>query len=241
MLPPDRDSLIGLAVQGPNRGRIVAILFFPVSWSETRHSTLIIWMLACVAVSLIRFAVYVSYRRMQNGFEFRKWSLRFSLGTFFQACVWRVGWWLFLNKNSDHAYTILAGMWMVGLTAASISAYTTDLVALLAFFQPPLLPGIMRIFTIGGTLELAAGFGLISYMGVVQTAIRPVHLSMMSSIRLNFENAHEIRRRCTYHAFRTTAAQDLMGRADNDPSNSWRIDSATSHICQTTSFSPLGG
>ncbi len=173
----------------------VGLLFAWVFWPVADHPILIGWLVCLLTAAALRAAVYVAYlRRAANAATERSRRI-FVATTFLQASVWGAAWWLFLPVEGQPVYTMVATAWMIGMSAASISGYTVYIPALLAFFMPVIAPGVVLLFVLGGSMNIAVALGLGVYIIVTMNAMLPIHKAMVDSIRLNFENAREIRER----------------------------------------------
>lgn len=182
-------------IKGIVGGGLGAILLVWALWPAVSHTLLLGWLATLLVVATLRLYFYVGYQRRDKSASTKLWERRFLIGTFLHALTWGAAWWAFLPVAQGPEYTLLAALWLVALSAASFSAYIVHLPSMLAFFVPLVAPGIVRIFFLEGQLNTVIAFGLCVYSWVVLSSMLPVHRAMTASIRLNFENAHEINER----------------------------------------------
>lgn len=194
-----RDEQIRIAfsqtMKGVVGGGLGAVLLVWAFWPVADATQLVTWLALLAAIALLRVGYYAAFLRRDERTSTAVWERRFVIGTALHASAWGAAWWVLLPVHNDPSYTLVAAIWVTALSAASFSAYIVHLPSMLAFFVPVVVPGILRIYTIGGHLETAIALGLCLYCGVVLSSMLPVHRAMVSSIRLNFENAHEITER----------------------------------------------
>ncbi len=175
-------------------GGIAAPLFVWIFWNVSDHSLLIGWLVIAQAVLVARIVPYVGFNRRPDDDRIEMWGNLFVLFTFLQGSIWGAAWLLFLPAE-DPVYNVVVAMWVIGMSAASVSAYTAHLKALLAFFVPVVVPGVAQLFIIGGQLHVALGLAICIYPIVVVRALLPIHRSMVAAIGLNFELEEEIQER----------------------------------------------
>jgi diguanylate cyclase (GGDEF)-like protein len=154
-------------------------------------TSLLIWLLALFVVLIIRTPSYFTFKR-KNPSEnnILPWGTAFLVLTIIHGSVWGTAAWLFLDQQP--VYMVIVVIWMVGMSAASISAYSAYYRAMLAFFIPVMLPTIIHLFMINDGISTPLGFGLILYVVVVLRAAIPINKAIIDSIRLNFELEKEI-------------------------------------------------
>ena len=177
-------------------GTIAAPLFVWIFWNVADHSLLIGWLVCAQSFLIARMVPYVGFNRRPDDDRIEMWGNLFVLLTFLQGSIWGAAWLIFLPAE-DPVYNVVVAMWVIGMSAASVSAYTAHLKALLAFFVPVVVPGVAQLFAIGGQLHFALGLAICVYAIVVVRALLPVHRSMVEAIGLNFELEEEINQRKT--------------------------------------------
>ena len=175
-------------------GAIIAPLFVWIFWNVSDHSLLIGLLVVAQSVLVARIVPYVGFNRRPDDDRIEMWGNLFVLFTFLQGSIWGAAWLLFLPAE-DPVYNVVVAMWVIGMSAASVSAYTAHLKALLAFFVPVVVPGVAQLFIIGGQLHVALGLAICIYAIVVVRALLPIHRSMVAAIGLNFELEEEIQER----------------------------------------------
>ncbi len=180
------------AVGSPVAGAIFVWIF----WAVSDHTVLLIWYACLVALSVARIPVYLVFlRQNQENIEYsRRWGNIYIIGTLLQGSIWGVSELLFIPVE-DPIYTVVMAMWIVGMSAASISAYTISMRTLLAFFIPVVLPGTLHLFYLGGQFNTALSLAICVYSIIVIRAFVPVNRSMIEAIRLNYRMEEEIQER----------------------------------------------
>ncbi|MFC1665305.1 GGDEF domain-containing protein [Pseudomonadota bacterium] len=179
------------AVSNPLGGAIIVWIF----WDVVGHGFLLAWLGSMVLVSLIRIPPYLAFPRLspheQAG---ERWENIYLLTTFSHGLIWSVAWLTFI-PGDDPIYLVIAGMWMVGLSASAIIGYSASLKTILSYSIPVLVPGTIHLFIIGGKIGFALGAAIFIYTVVVVRAVKPVNKSIIDAIRLNFELEDEIKQR----------------------------------------------
>lgn len=180
------------AVGSPVAGAIFVWIF----WAVSDHTVLLIWFACLVVTSVVRIPVYLIFlRQNQEGIEkSRRWLNVYIFNTLLQGSLWGIAELLFIPVE-DPIYTVVIAIWIIGLSAGSISAYTISTKTLLAFFIPVVLPGTLHLFYLGGQLNTGLGLAICVYSFVVIRAFIPVNRSMIGAIRLNYRMEEEIQER----------------------------------------------
>jgi len=176
-------------------GAAISAVFVWIFWSVTDHAILLVWLAGSILISGIRLLFFGAFlRRDPDEERIRYWGNGFVLVTFLQGSLWGAAESIFIPVE-DPIYTVIVAMWIVGLSAASVGAYSAHLKVLLAFFIPVVLPGTIHLFLIGGQLNTALGIAICVYALVMMRATIPINRSMIDAIKLNFDLEREIEER----------------------------------------------
>jgi diguanylate cyclase (GGDEF)-like protein len=197
-------------------GVISGSLFAWIFKGIVDNTTLIIWLLTLLTVLLVRTPSYFLFKRKNpSEEEIAPWGTAFLIMTVIHGSVWGAASWLFMSHEQP-VYLVIVALWMVGMSAAAISAYSAYYRAMLAFFLPVMLPAIAHLFLIHEGLGTPLGLALILYIVVVLRAAIPINTAIVDSIRLNFELEKEIEvRKKAEEKLRELAQQDgLTGLAN---------------------------
>lgn len=173
---------------GPVASLIAAWIFRNVVEQEI----LVVWLTCTILVAAMRVYPYIVFsRRKHDEQSIRRFGNIAIFLLFLQGSLWGIAWLTFIPVE-DPIYLVLAATWMIGISAAPVSAYSVYTKALLAFFVPVVFPGTIHLLIIGGPYGTPLGLTLILYSVVVLRAVSPVNKSMTDAIRLNFELEEEI-------------------------------------------------
>ncbi len=175
-------------------GSIVSVLFVWMFWNVSDHAVLLGWWACSQVVLLVRIVPYVAFNRRRDNSGIQRWGDVYAFLAFLQGSIWGAAW-LILLPVSDPMYNVVAVTWIIGLTAASVSAYIAHLRSLLAFFVPVDAPGLAQLVAIGGRLHLGLALVVVIYIIVALRALIPINRSMIRAIGLNFKLEEEIRER----------------------------------------------
>jgi len=166
--------------------------FLSVFWSTADHVILLSWYACMVLLSAARIILYKSFldNRSKKGGG-RSWGRKYAVSAFMLASLWSSAFLIFLPAK-DPIYHVIVGMWMVGLSATAVSAYTAHFATMLAYFVPVTVPGTIQFFVMGGRLNTALGIAVCVYSIIVMRALLQINRSMVDAIKLNFDLEREI-------------------------------------------------
>jgi diguanylate cyclase (GGDEF)-like protein len=180
---------------GVGAGAVIGLLLVWAFWEVSNQTVLSYWLVALLVLSAVRFAAFHQFRRTeQNNKRIQNWGNIYAFLAFLQGSLWGVASWTFIPV-ADPMYTASMVVWMIGMSAAAISAYTALIRVLLAFFLPAMLPLVIHLFVMGGEIYTIYGIGICIYSMVAIRAMLPINRSIKSAIRLNFELKREISER----------------------------------------------
>jgi diguanylate cyclase (GGDEF)-like protein/PAS domain S-box-containing protein len=180
-------SRIGIA------GNIASALFLiAIFWTFTPYSLLLIWFALVSVVAALRLYLIHLYTRAdevqkQLGF----WLGWFILGAAASGITWGLAT-IVLVPDRSIAQISFALLWIGGLCAGTVGAYSVITRAFLAFSLPALLPTVIYLLAIGGRVEVTIGFGTLMYLGFLTLNALRMHKTLMRELELRFENTRLI-------------------------------------------------
>jgi signal transduction histidine kinase/CheY-like chemotaxis protein len=149
------------------------------------------WALALVAMVVLRFALYLHYRRHATPQTVRRHRRNFVFGAALSGVLWGLAGVLFFAPAFEHRLFVLSIL--VGMGAGAISSLTAYLPAFYAYFPVSLLP--MSIMLVNSGQPESVGLGLMSLAFVVAMSYfgHNISRSLSASLRLRFENSELVR------------------------------------------------
>lgn len=156
------------------------------------NTTLVVWLLTLLTILTCRTFSYFSFKRKNpSEEEIEPWDIASLITTVIHGCVWGSTSWLFVNQEHP-VYQVIVVLWLVGMSAASISAYAVYSKAMFAFFLPVMLPTIAHLLLNYEGLGTPIGLALTVYVVVVLKAAISINKAIVDSISLNFKLEKEI-------------------------------------------------
>lgn len=122
------------------------------------------------------------------------WSNAYILFSLLVSSLWGLTAVLFIPAG-DVVYNMIVVVWMIGLSASAVSAYSAYMKAMLAFFLPVMFPAIIHLFVLGGQFNTAVAVACCIYVVAVLRAMMPISREMTRAISANFRLEDEIRER----------------------------------------------
>jgi diguanylate cyclase (GGDEF)-like protein/PAS domain S-box-containing protein len=174
-------------------GSIASALFLVgVFWTITPHSILIIWFTLVLVISALRFYLIHRFERWSGGTEQTEyWLGLFIAGTAASGLTWGMAT-IILIPDRSIAQISLVLLWIGGLSAGAVAAYSVIMRAFLAFTVPALLPSVAYLLVIGGKMEITIGAGTIMYFAFLSLNALRMHKTLKRELRLRFENTQLI-------------------------------------------------
>jgi len=165
-----------------------SIILVYILWKVIDHSVLIIWLLAGVLVSLIRYLLLRGYRRSSTtSSEVNRWSFWFIFsmvltGIYFGSAA------VFLFPAESVGHQAFIAFAQGGMVAGSVGTFSVLMYAFLAYSLPCLIPIIFRFLFMGGEIHTAMGIMVILFLVLMIFAARHINSEAVSSLGLAFEN-----------------------------------------------------
>ena len=174
-------------------GSIASALFLVgVFWTITPHSILIIWFTLVLVISALRFYLIHRFERRSGETEQTEyWLGLFIAGTAASGLTWGMAT-IILIPDRSIAQISFVLLWIGGLSAGAVAAYSIIMRAFLAFTVPALLPSVVYLLVIGGKMETTIGAGTIMYFVFLSLNALRMHKTLMRELRLRFENTQLI-------------------------------------------------
>ncbi len=176
-------------------GVVAGPTFVWLFWKVANHTELLIWLACFLALLAARVLLYVVFLRSGKLCSRGTWGKLYTSSTFLQSLLWGSVWLIFAQTGSDPAYSLAIAICLLALSAVSVSAYSVHLPSLFAFFFPIIIPSIVYFLMNRGEFFLQIAIVLTAYIVVVLRGVLPIHRSLISSIRLNFELNEEVSKR----------------------------------------------
>ena len=171
-----------------------AAIFCWIFWNVINHKIIIIWCSCMILYSMIRLFPFINYKRHEERKTSQQWGNIYLFMTFIQGSLWGIATLIFI-PTEDPIYNVIVSMWIVGVSAAAIGAYSAYIRAMLTFFLPVVVPGTLHLFLLNGQLNIALGLGICAYAFIVLRTIIPVNKAIINSIQLNFVLDKQIKQR----------------------------------------------
>ena len=176
-------------------GSLASALFLvAVFWTITPHAILLIWFTLVFILSVLRLNLFHQFTHAINVQERTGyWLGWFTLGTAASGITWGVAT-IVLIPDRSVAHISFALLWIGGLSAGSVSAYSIIRRAFLAFSLPALLPTAFFLLYLGGRVEVTIGIGTLLFTGFLTLSAMRMHRSLLRELELRLENTRLIAR-----------------------------------------------
>ena len=174
-------------------GSIASALFLAgVFWTITPHAILIFWLTLVFVISAFRFYLIHRFERCYGGNEQAGYWLRlFVVGAAASGITWGMATIILVpDRSISHISFVL--LWIGGLSAGAVAAYSVIKRAFLAFTLPALLPTAIYLLIIGGKVEFTIGAGTLMYFVFLSLNALRMHKTLMRELKLRFENTQLI-------------------------------------------------
>lgn len=170
-------------------GIITAIISVVMFWKVASHTTLLVWFVILVILSIIRIVETVSFNKkiITDYSVIRKWGNGYVLGTFLSGIVWGSLAFLF-DASWPAPYQVILFVIYTGITAGAFNTNTPLFIAFPAFYLPPVLclVYVMLQQASQGFAELAGLF--IIYIVLMYISAIKFHNRLVFTLNLRFEN-----------------------------------------------------
>ncbi len=175
-------------------GVAAACLFVWAFWNQIPQTQLLTW-LAIVCVTLgIRSIIYYLFLHRRQLFAIDTWGIIANVATFVMGLGWG-GAWIFFIPQVEVLYAVMASVWIMGLAAAAVVAYSAQWSAMLAFFLPVTVPGFIQLMLYGQTTTMALGLGILLAVSVFMRSMLIINRYMLHAIESKLDLETEIQER----------------------------------------------
>ncbi len=164
-----------------------ALVIVAVSWAESTHSLLLLWLSLMAVSDAHRLHVRSNYLKCSDEDNASpKWENRFLLGLALSGIIWgAIPWLLFSDISAEHRLLII--VIFAGITAGGLIKLSASFRAVLTFTVTVLTPLGLHMFADGTAIGLLMGVLVILYMAVIITGGKQINSSIRESLTLRFE------------------------------------------------------
>ena len=167
---------------------VAALVLAFLQWDTSPHGIIFAWWLYMALVSVARFLLVRRYRKtVPSSLQAPEWGNAFALSAALSGAGWGAAA-ILLYPEADLANQVLLIFILGGMMLGSVSILAPWPAAFVAFLVPTGLATTLRILWQDDRVHLA--MGLLAAVFTVATLVtaRRLHLTIVSSIRLQFEN-----------------------------------------------------
>ena len=175
-------------------GIAATLLFAYVYWEQVPQSLLLAWMSAVFATLGIRSIIYFLFLNRRQLLPIHTWGLIANIATFIMGLGWGVAWLMFIPQV-ELLYAVMSTVWILGMAAAAVVAYSAQWIAMLAFFLPVTIPGLISLFLYGDETTTALGLGVLLAVIVFLRSMRLINRYMLHAIESKLDLESEIQER----------------------------------------------
>ncbi len=164
-----------------------ALVIVAISWANSPHSLLLIWLGFMAAGDLYRLALRHSYLNCsEDRNAMPAWENRFLFGLALSGIAWgAVPWLLFSDISADQRLLII--VIFAGITAGGLIKLSASFSAVILFTASMLTPLGLRMFADGDGLGFLMGILTLLYMAVIISGGRQINSSIRESLALRFQ------------------------------------------------------
>lgn len=123
----------------------IAPLLTLALWQELQNMPLLIWLVAVILLTAVRYYLTYQYMQSQERLSERMWLRLFLAGTFMAGLTWGQMAWLFsASMDLDHWFLVL--FILVGLSGGALASLSAYYFAYILFVVPAFLPMMIQLF-----------------------------------------------------------------------------------------------
>jgi diguanylate cyclase (GGDEF)-like protein/PAS domain S-box-containing protein len=154
------------------------------------NSTVIVgWLALIMAIAVARAAFFGWHRRAASAVaDSTIWLRRFRVSVVISGAGWGLAGWLLFPSNEVVHQSLLAFV-LAGLSAGATTAYSADIMCIISFLLPALLPFMLRLFVEGGDFSATMGIAVLLFIGFMLASMRHVYQRLRENIVLRIEAA----------------------------------------------------
>jgi PAS domain S-box-containing protein len=182
-------QLYNSAVVGLLASAINCLVLAVIQRDVISRTALIAWVALLAVISLLRYSdIRTFWRRSPDASEADRWGRRFIVGLALSGMVWGSSA-IFLFPIASLAHQTFLAFVIGGMVAGAAAAFSSVMIAFLAYSVPALSPIIVRFALLGDEYHLAMG-GMTLLFGVMMFVIaKRINTVRITSVKLRFKNS----------------------------------------------------
>lgn len=166
-----------------------SVLFGVIAWPVAGSAILLIWVALTLALSASRAVLYREFRRAAESTERQTDWLRPLIATMvLSGLLWSAGLIITAPAPVNPEYHLFSILWIVGLSAGSMGAYSVLPPAYLAFSVPMIAPYVAYLTLTGQRADLYGALALVLFFAFLWFCAKRLNQAILESVRLKFEN-----------------------------------------------------
>ncbi len=158
-----------------------------VMWPRVDHMLVLIWTMAGISIAGIRYILVSSYMKKKRPVSPRFWSRAYAVTSLMSGTLWGSATLMFFIPDSVPSEVFLLTI-TIGLTIATLIVTAYHLPSYYAFALPAILITDIRLLMEGNMEYGGLAFLLLVFLGIATKIAHNTHKSVISAIRLRFEN-----------------------------------------------------
>ncbi len=165
---------------------ILAMLLAHVQMQVVPTEAVWLWLFMIESVIVARALFYLAWLRLPARFPTPTWLRYFRIGTVATGVAWGLASFM-IFPASDIPHQAILSFALAGVTAGAVSTYGIDLIAVLGYCIPLLLPLIWRLFTQNTHVGSTMAAMVVLFMMFVLASARRQQRNMLENIALRNE------------------------------------------------------
>ena len=159
-----------------------------ILWKVISHTILLAWFSCNLLITLIRYLLVYRYRcTSSKSLEIHRWGSWFTVGLACGGIVWGLAG-IFLFPVDSIAHQVFLAFVLGGMVAGAVGSYSVIMRVFLIYMLPISIPINVRFFAQGGDIHAAMGVMVLLFIIIMIGAARRMNASILSSLKLRFEN-----------------------------------------------------
>ena len=174
------------------------------------RTSLFVWFILLIAVSLLRFVAYYCFRHLQQEHP-RHYLWGFRLGVLFSGLLW--GWSGYIViEQADVIYQVYISFILAGVVAGATSSLSADKYSVVIFIITVLVPHITYYFLIGNETSIGMAIGLIVFTAFMLFTARVHGINFFENyqLRLQAVESEKAIKHFAYHDWLTDLPNRLL-------------------------------
>ena len=149
-------------------------------WSTVDHTTLLIWYIALILITLFRIVDALSYVKKSDQYEYSYWQQHFTIGVIISALLWAAVPLLFYNAT-DHQTNFFIAFVILGMTAGASTTLAANLQLMHIYLYLLLLPLLYSFLQFDGVSYTASAMMTILFIPIVSVTARQFHATLVET------------------------------------------------------------